>query len=261
MAAGSALSFLTNAGWLQLRLSALHARLLSARAIRVAYTAAIPIGVFSVAATVLIQAGPVTIEALRGNVEAGQYGAGLRLVEMLQLLPSIVCAAVLPRLSSLHGAGDGAGFRRVLRLSMLGLGASNVVIAAGLAWQAPRVVALLAPSAARGGAFEATGALLQVLGWASPLMALAMLLSFALIAADGQRALARIVTAAAAANAGLLLVLVPRYGALGAAAALLACQAAVVVLCYGRVRHVGAPHAVAGPLFLPLQQPAIAVDE
>lgn len=226
MALGTLASLVGNVWFIHARLSPLHRRALTFGRMRTAYAAALPIGLFFAFSTLLLLTGPVIVEALLGNEAAGLYGAGYKVVEMLMLLPAIVCAPLLPRLSRLFHQGNLAAFRRLVVRTALLLGGAAVAAAAVIAVSASHLVLILAG----GEGFAGTVPVLHILAWAYPFMTLAMLMCFALIAADRHRIAAWIVGAAATLNLLLDVVLVPRYGVPAAAAVMLGSQALVAAL-------------------------------
>lgn len=226
MALGAAISLLLNVWWIHVRLSPLHPESLDLGRIRAAYVAALPLGAFGLFAAFLLLTGPVVIEATLGNRQAGLYGAGYKVIEMLMLVPMIVGTPLLPRLSRLYHEGDHRAFRDLTVRSVLLLGAAAVGIAAVVAVAASPIVALLAGRAE----FAGTVPVLRVLAWAYPCMVVAMLMCTALIASDRQHTVAWLMGAAAAVNLLLNVALVPRFGVLAAAAVLLGTQALVAAL-------------------------------
>ncbi|MDX1419148.1 MAG: oligosaccharide flippase family protein [Rubricoccaceae bacterium] len=235
MSAGILVALLANVAWIHGRLSPVRRAVLSLRTLGDAYRASVPIGLVFLFMMVVNVGGIVLVEATLGNAEAGRYGAAYKLLEMLQLLPTIICTPLLPRLSYLQLHGTAQGFRRVLLRSALGLTAATVAIAAVLSLTAPVVVRLLTADAS----FEGTIAILRVMAWAYPFMAVGMLLLYALVAADLHRYAAVLTAAAAVLSTGGLLALIPVYGALGAAFAFGGTHAVVVVGAAWGLRHVG----------------------
>ena len=225
MALGMGIAFLANIVWVHRHLARFHYPLVDLGFLVQIYRQALPIGIFGLFSVLLLSNGPVLIEAMKGEVMAGRYGAAYRVIEMLMLMPTVICAAVLPRLALLYHQAERKAYLRILRISILGVGASAVLIAAALWLLGPFIVHLLAP----GAAFEASGDVLRVLAWAFPFMSLTMLLAYALIAFDQQRFLAMLVGGAALGSLAVNLLLIPLYSYYAAAGVLIGGHALIVI--------------------------------
>ena len=216
IAAGATLTAAVTLGWLGTR-GALSASALAPAVVRSAYRASFPIGLFALSTIVFHSAGPVLLAAMVSEAAAGQYGAAWRIVELYMLAPSLVTAVALPRLSAMAAGRDPSGFGRVLWKSAAALGVGAGLLACGTAWLAEPIMSALAGDAA----FSDAPRLLRVLAFAFPLMALSMLFSAALIAADQQWAAAAIVGGSAVTHGAACLVVIPSHAALGVATAML----------------------------------------
>jgi O-antigen/teichoic acid export membrane protein len=169
----------------------------------------------------------IVLSRLSGLHEVGVYAAASRLYDASLMLPTIAALSVMPTLARLFVA-DEAYFRRVLVLAMrlsLGLG---FVVALGVAALAQPIVDLLyKPEVA------AAAPVLRCLIFGAVLMTLDQILSSTMMAAKAQaHDLRALVVAVVALVAGLLL-LVPPFGSIGAAAAVLtavACRVGYRVL-------------------------------
>jgi O-antigen/teichoic acid export membrane protein len=233
MSVGMLISFLLNLGWVHRRLARFTPALLDQRLLRRTYMLAAPIGLYYVFTMVLIGGGPVVLENIDGRAAAGEFGAASRLVEMLMLLPAVLCAVLLPRLSDLFHRGHLAGFKRLLTRAVLLLGGVSILIAVGLAAGAAPLLSLLAPS----GDFAASVPLLRVVAWATPPMAIEMLVCFALIAADEQVFLAVATGLGALGHVILLLLATPALGGYAAGLSLIVSHLLIVGLAVGRLRR------------------------
>ena len=161
------------------------------------------------------------VALLAGDVAAGHFGAAVRVLDVLMVVPVIVVAAVYPVLARTSPADP--RFRRVVvqtvdLLLLLGLPVA-LALAHGAAWLTAAVY---------GPRYEATAPLLAVLGAAACLGFLGQFLGVVLLALDRARRL--VVTAAASLAASVLLTpgLVLAMGALGGAAALVLVEAVAV---------------------------------
>lgn len=149
--------------------------------LRMALRGALPIGVFGMVSMMILGVPPVLLERLVGPAEAGLYGAGYRLIDSGMLLPSVVAAALAPRLSALSAAGDWAAAREVVRRSFLWLAAGCLVVSLCLLAGAPLIATVLVGDA------EGFGALPSVLRTAAalyPVMSFTFVTAVGLIAFD-----------------------------------------------------------------------------
>lgn len=183
-----------------------------------AYRESFPIGVFSSATVLLLGSGAMLLEGLSTDEAVGLWGAAFRNIELLLLLPTLVCTAALPRLAGLHHRGDGREFWRVLMWSGAVIGAGTAVLSVVVAFLAEPLLLLLG-----GGEFGAAAPVLRLAIWAYPWMGATMLLTQALIYMDDAWFAAGALVAAALANvlylAGTISALgplAPAYGLIGA---------------------------------------------
>jgi O-antigen/teichoic acid export membrane protein len=164
---------------------------------------------------------PVLVALLAGDVAAGHFGAAVRVLDVLMVVPVIVVAAVYPVLARTPPTDP--RFRRLVvqtveLLLLLGLPVA-LALAHGASWLTAVVY---------GPRYDATAPLLAVLGAAACLGFLGQFLGVVLLALDRAR---RLVAAAAASLAASVLLapgLVLAMGALGGAAALVLVEAVAV---------------------------------
>lgn len=153
------------------------------------------------------------LEAMRGSEAVGQYALAFRITEALLLLAGAVSASAFPRFVELRRSGSDVelarAFARVYR-SVVVVGA---VVAVGVSFSAPLLLPRFLP------AYTEAAALIAVLGWSTVFM-FANIQTADLLVAVGRT---RTVTIVAAVNLGVNvaanLLLIPRYGAMGAAIA------------------------------------------
>jgi O-antigen/teichoic acid export membrane protein len=154
---------------------------------------------------------------LAGLEPVGQYGAALRLT-YVQTTPMVVLATALtPALSAALSAGD---LIRARQLYHLGLAAALVCSApfAALFSFAPLPVLDLI----LGAAYRPAAPVLAVLGLAQMAAAVGIVTSAVLLMGGRERIFGALTLGALAGNVGLNLILIPAFGALGAALATLA---------------------------------------
>ena len=221
MALGMTLTLLGNVRWVTHRLTSFNRALIDRDFFRKALPQALPLGLASIFVMLYFRTDSVMLEAIQGELAAGQYGLAFRILEALILLPAIVVAAFLPRLSTLFGDQQNEAFKRLMRRGLGILAALSTAIALALALAAPLVIILIDPDPAAAPAIDA----LQILIWTFPFASVNYLLSTALTATDDQKALAWMLGAAAVFNIALNGVLIPLYSFYGACAATLLTEA------------------------------------
>jgi O-antigen/teichoic acid export membrane protein len=155
----------------------------------------------------------VVLSRLSGLREVGVYAAAARLYEASLMLPTIAALSVMPTLARLY-ASDRGYFRDVLALSMrLSLGAGFAIALAVAALSDPIIHLLYRPEQA--GAAES----LRWLIFGAVMMTLDQILSSTMMAARAQATDLRSLMLGFAVLVVGLVVLVPRFAALGAAMA------------------------------------------
>lgn len=173
--------------------------------------------------------------------EVGYYSAALRIAGLVSVLPLIASRAMIPEFSRLRGADDTAGLKaaypEVCRLL--------AVVAAPLA----AIGATLAPAAVAlvyGSEFGPAGTATAILVAGTFANGIAGATSAAVLTGPRPRLAAELGAVAVVANLALDAVLVPAFGAIGAAAATVGIQASSVLV--GIVyswRWLGLPYPVA----------------
>jgi PST family polysaccharide transporter len=149
---------------------------------------------------------------LRGAVQTGLYASGVRVAELLGMLPPLVQNVSLPGLVELHRRQDSRGFDAAVADSLLltlvpvGLGMAVLVPHGG-----PLAVLVF------GHAYRGTGEIIAVLAVAEGLRLVGTTYSSAALAVGARGLWARATIAGFAINVVLNLALIPFYGGLAAA--------------------------------------------
>jgi len=182
-----------------------------------------PLMLSSVAIVVYARTDQVMITMMRGDHENGIYAAAQRLSEILYFVPVALSSAAAP---AIHRAwAEGAEpFRRRLARLLGALGRLALVAAVGVSIAAAWIVHLLF-----GDAFAASAPVLALHVWAAPAVFLGVGQSGWFVARGEERGLLVRTAVGAALNVVLNLWLVPRHGAIGAAAATLVSQALAMI--------------------------------
>jgi PST family polysaccharide transporter len=191
---------------------------------------------FRALGTVYQQGALLLLGALAPASAVAAYGAADRLVRAALNLLEPLSRALLPRLSRWHVDGAPQWERTVTRL-LWWLGVGGWVAAGTVLAIAPWGIALLL-----GPGYDQAALVLRLLAPVLPLVAVATVLGFYWALPAGRDALLLRGTALAGGiNLLLVAVLVPRWGALGMAGAVVAAEAVMVVVL-ARAYRARAPH-------------------
>lgn len=235
MAIGMTITTGLNARWISTRIAPFRPADLDWGFLRRAIRIMVPLGLAGAFFNLYFRVGLVMVEAYLGETAAGQYGAAFRILEALNVLPSvIVISAIYPRLSRLLHEGETGDFRRLFLRSQWSLAAVSVGIALGLTLFSSAVISLLDPDPA----FSPAGPALRVLSWAFPIYCANSLLYSALVAAEDDRFTAWSLAAAVVVNIGLNAVLIPAWGIQGAAFSAIAPEVVLAVVYGMRYRRI-----------------------
>jgi PST family polysaccharide transporter len=194
----------------------------------------------------------VLLERLRGVEEAGIYAVAARLSEVWYMVPVALMGAVFPVLWQRRT--DAAAYERSLQGSLDLLCGLALLLAVLVQWLGAPLVELLF-----GARFAASVPVLQIHIWAGVFVFMRALLSRWLLAEDLLRFSLVTHLAGALLNVALNLLLIPRYGAIGAAAATVASYAAagwLALFMSARTRPIG--WMMGRALLLPLRWGTLA---
>ena len=173
----------------------------------------LPFGVLLILHTVQAQLGSFMVSLYRPASEVGIYSSASTLVTMLLLLAGAFSTAIFPAFSSLH-AGESHGLRRLYRLSYKYLLIIGFPLGLGTILLGEQVISLV-----YGDRFAASAPVIKILGLY--LFALVGYANGPLLNAVGkQRFFAWTQALAVLLNVALCVVMVPRWGASGAATAM-----------------------------------------
>ncbi|RLE17514.1 MAG: hypothetical protein DRJ65_22670 [Acidobacteria bacterium] len=150
----------------------------------------------------------VMLGLLSGEAEVGLYFTAARVLEASFIVPHIVMLVVFPRLALIKEKHP------LLRRTVIGLGLSGLLAALALAgagrWLIPQIY---------GADWVRTGDILVLLSLAAPAVFLGYCLTQALTARDLQERYLVVALIGLGLNIGLNLILIPRFGGMGAAGA------------------------------------------
>jgi O-antigen/teichoic acid export membrane protein len=174
---------------------------------------ALPLLVVNALLVVQERTDVLVVGSLLGTREAGIYGAASRVASLLAFGLSAVNAWAAPLISDLHARGDHAGLQRLTRLAARGIFAITFPACLGVALFGRQVLAAFGPE------FEAAHTALLILAASQLVNALAGPVGFLMTMTGRQNAAARILGLHTVLVVALCLVLVPRFGIVGAALA------------------------------------------
>jgi O-antigen/teichoic acid export membrane protein len=161
---------------------------------------------------------------LREPVDLSHYSVAVKITEALSLIPESVMVTVFPLLASTELSAP-QRFERIYRLSLRYLIVIAFPIALLLTLENERIIRLLF-----GAAYVPGGTALTVLGWWTFFAYTGAVYANLMIVRSQHRLIALISAVALAINVGGNLILIPRWGATGAAIATLASSASSFVL-------------------------------
>jgi O-antigen/teichoic acid export membrane protein len=191
---------------------------------RTAAAEALPLWLASLLSLLYFKGDVVFLRMFAGDAELGAYSAAYKLFEGTMNLPAVLLAALFPVLARAHG--DRGRQRRLEGLVIAVLGACGLLVGLVLyVGRAPIIRVGFGPS------FGRAAASLRVLALGVPLLYCNFGLTHFLIARDlGRRNLAFAATALVM-NVALNLLVIPRWGGPGAAAATVLTEATLTACC------------------------------
>ncbi|MGE3960074.1 MAG: flippase [Dehalococcoidia bacterium] len=194
-----------------------------------------PLAIAGAAAMISLRIDQVMLRQMASGPELGMYAAAARLSEVWYFVPVALGTALLPALVATHD--DRAAHDRRLQAALDVALWAAVAIAFAVTLLGGLVIAVL-----YGARFEGATRILQIQVWAGPFVFMGVISGRSLLALGLQRLEAARYVLGAPLNVALNLVLIPRYGATGAAFATLVSYVAVtyvLLLLHPRTRHTG----------------------
>lgn len=179
-----------------------------------------PLMLNALAMTVSLRAGHIILMSVRGPVEVGLLGAAARVTEAFQLVPEALMISVYPIMADAFSRGSdtllGTAQRAARYLvAIVGYPVVLCSVAGG------PIMELLF-----GSGFRAAGDILAVSAFLALFGATGTVIVNLLVSVHREKALYRVTMVFAAVNIGACLLLIPTWGAIGAAAAMLVTSAA-----------------------------------
>jgi O-antigen/teichoic acid export membrane protein len=171
----------------------------------------VPMVLSGIVLMVYLRIDQVMLGALASQTEVGLYAAAVRISEVWYFVPAAIVSSVFPGLVQLRGTDSELFQLKLQRLYNL-LAFLGYVVALPVTFLAPWLVQLLF-----GTAYQSAAPLLAVLIWAGLFANLTVVRNAHFIAIEWGKALLWSTTLGAGCNVMLNFVLIPRYGAMGAA--------------------------------------------
>ena len=207
----------------------------------------LPFGIAMFVAVVYGRVGVLLLKAFSSSTEIAHFNVAYLLSQPLGFVASALGLALFPALSR-QAHGDAEGVRTALRHTLRAQLVLVLPLTAALALLAGPIVGILF----HGRGFAAAAPVLRLMSCGLALIFFNLVARYALTALDRQAAYLKAVAWGLAFNAGVGVLLVPRFGAIGACAAYLGAEALITVLCLRALRGAVRLRTLAGDAARPL---------
>ncbi|MRR33747.1 flippase [bacterium] len=171
----------------------------------------LPMVVSGIIFMVYLRIDQVMLGQMAGDREVGIYAAAVRVAEIWYFIPTAIVSSVFPDIVRSREVSDEVFYGKLQRLYNL-LAFLGYAVAIPVTFLASWVIELLF-----GSAYAAAGPMLAVLVWAGLFANLGVARNAFLLATNKPRVLLFAVSVGAVSNVLLNLILIPRYGGMGAA--------------------------------------------
>ena len=170
-----------------------------------------PIAVSSLGISMYMFIGPTVLKYTRGDFEVGLFSAGYKIISILTLIPMTLSQVVYPIFSNFYATAK-EKLQKALADSLRVIAQISVPLGVGTVIIAPKIMALLYPPT-----FQDATIVLQVIICGDAMVYLGWIIYAFLLALDRQKICMTISLIGAAAAIIINLLLVPRFGYVGAA--------------------------------------------
>jgi O-antigen/teichoic acid export membrane protein len=184
--------------------------------------ASLPFGVIALTLGLSYRFDSVLLNIFRGDAETGYYSAAYNLVFSAVILSNVINTTLYPSLTR-QSAADPASLSAIYSRALRYLLLAALPIAAGGSALAEEIVPFLF-----GSGYAPAIPVLRIVIWVTPLMFASEFLGYVVLVSGRERKAARAVMVSTGANVLCNLLLVPRFGLLGAAAMTVATEAILV---------------------------------
>ena len=217
--------------WISRRVAPFNTNLLSFQFTKDVLTASIPLGIAGIFSMLYFRIDALVIDYFQGEAATGHYGLPFRILEASILLPTVVVAAIFPRLSSLWHKGEIAVFKRLALVGTGGVFIGATLVGLIFYFFSEPIILFLADSDDFFPSYE----VFRILSMTFPFLALHQLLYALLTAVEKERFLSWATGIAFLLNLILNILLVPQYGIIGASWTTLATAAFLALLMVIRI--------------------------
>ena len=176
--------------------------------------------------TITFRTDTVMIQLIRGAAETGIYNSSFRIMEALYFIPLAVISAVFPVMSRLYKTNPSV-LTRLYRKMFYYLLALGLPIGVGTMMLADRIILFL-----YGEQFSGAGTALQILIWAEVAIFLYAITGHLLNAINRQLLFTLTAGSAAILNVAINLLLIPKFGYIGATVATVITSSFTLVLLF-----------------------------
>jgi len=187
---------------------------------------AAPFGIFAIGGVVYFQIDNVLLSVYRDIEEVGYYQGAMRMIVALEILPLVLSNAIYPTVSRVLKESKSAATEIVQKMTHLVL-VLGLPLGVTLAMLARPIVSLVL-----GQGYEAVPPALRIVAWLVPIRFCACVLGTAISASGHQKFRAAASWCAVVVNVVVNLILIPRYGYLGAAVTSLATSSFLLAFYY-----------------------------
>jgi O-antigen/teichoic acid export membrane protein len=170
----------------------------------------LPLVLSGIVFMVYLRMDQVMLGQMVGDREVGIYAAAVRVAEIWYFIPVAVVSSVFPNIIKARESDEDEFYRRLQRLYNL-MAFMGYAVALPVALCAGFIINLLF-----GDAYAAAGPMLALLVWAGPFANLTVARNAYLLAMNWSRVLFFVVCLGALVNVALNLLLIPRFGGMGA---------------------------------------------
>lgn len=219
--------------WIFKHVAPFNRKMLSLEFTKDVLKASIPLGIAGIFSMLYFRIDALVIDYFQGEAATGHYGLPFRILEASILLPTVVVAAIFPRLSSLWHKGEFVIFKNLALAGTGGVFVGATLVGLIFYFFAEPIILFLADSDDFSPSFE----VFRILGITFPFLALHQLLYALLTAVEKERFLSWITGLAFLLNLVLNILLVPQFGIIGASWTTLATAAFLAIVMLIRISH------------------------
>jgi len=188
--------------------------------------AAIPVGLVTILCTLRVNIDTVMLSLLKGDAPVGWYNAGVKLVKVLELIPSMFTLALFPVMVDFYKTSSDS-LRMVFSKSIEYMFLLAVPIAVGITVLADKIIFLI-----WGAEFSQAVPALQILVWRAAIFFLSIVTCWCLYTINKQKIPMYIYTAGIIINISINLILIPKLSYIGVAIAGVITESIIAALLF-----------------------------